>query len=144
VNGFSQAVDNYIKGCGIGTSVKRSAVIKTAGDIDAMPDGKFKDMVSTGFFTWLTQGKWLLDDLHHEPLPPSCSMSDAEVAREYRLTSEAGIRRKQEELYDAAQTRIQRAVDHLEAGWGPEEIRCFVCSVEELEAAQRKGGTYDF
>lgn len=144
MSGFFDQVANYIKGCGIGTSAKRRAVVEAAGKIDEQPDSMASNLLKMGFISWLSQGKWLLDEHVDHGLPATVNRSDAEVAREYRLGTDSGIKRKQEELYEAAQTRIQRATEHIEAGWDPRDVRCFVASVEEYDAAKRKAGIPDF
>jgi len=70
-----------------------------------------------------------------EHLPQTVQRTEAEVATYYGLRTSKGIDDKLRYLESAAETRIQRAVTHLEVGWPEDMCICFVASREEWRQA---------
>lgn len=71
-------------------------------------------------------------------LPPSMLRSDVEVAREFGLRDSKAVTHRQTMISDAREIRIQRALDHVAAGWPSEEWVIFVAAQDEFAEVLRR------
>jgi hypothetical protein len=130
-----------------GSSDQKVSAVVAAIDLErALPSGKptldkWANFTKRMFEHWIEVKGYLNPILPPEhSLPDSVLHSDAEIAIMYELKTSRGVQEKQVYLAQAAEHRIQTALDQLEAGWDLVDIRCFLCSREEYEQVQRRFG----
>lgn len=131
----------------LGSNEQKARAYKAAIDMEAaLPTGsknaeRFAGMLRKMFDVWVYRMIYLRpeeDPAHH--LPESIHRSNVEVAVEYGLRTQKGIEEKQQQIADAADRRIQRAVEHAEAGWALEDCLCFVASKQEWRRVRQQTG----
>jgi hypothetical protein len=128
-----------------GSVGQKTAAMVAAVEMDRVLEAerpKWADYLRRLFEVWIRDKNYLISDLGADfRLPETVNKSDAEVAMEYDLHTSNGIKEKQLRLANAAEVRVQRALDHLEGGWSMQDIVCFICSKQEYRQVQ--AGQYE-
>ena len=135
-----------LKSITVGSVDKRRDAYRAAAVMEeTMPTGTrnaaaFRQILRRTFEQWVHHMLFLqpvpVVDAH---LPETMLRSDVEVATDYGLGTEKGIRDKQRNISAARDMRISRCADHIAAGWTEGECISFVCARDEWRDAKRKG-----
>lgn len=138
MSAFTDKIESLLVGA-YGTDKQKQEVWQVAQELDAV-EGHMGDVIRSHYVAWVTNYRYLvtIPPADHG-LPETVIVSDNELALQEGLRDRKSIERMQELRYDASQKRINRCVDHLQAGWGDGAI-CFVCSREEWRRAKELAG----